>query len=374
MWQEILVITIVFLAGLGNLGLTIYVYKKEPGQKINRVFAQMAFCISLWCFTNFLSLLTKSHFWLRSTYATGSLLPLLGVFFVYDLVEKKFNKIIKFVAAFLAVLFFYLSFTPLMVKEVFRFEITGFKGTFGKAFIFWVIYMTILALLFLYVLIRGFLKAKGKRKTQIGYFMLGAGAFVVWAITVSVILPALGVLKWSNIDSPSTLFLTGFTSYAIIKYQLMGIETFLFKVFLYSLITAILSGLVILLIFLASWFFSYLGLGGILLVAVFIAVCMVLIGRAFYKKTKALEETKTTLEVRVRARTKELQELTESLEHKVEERTKELKERINELERIHRLTVDRELKMIELKEKIAKLTKALEEVKKKPIPESEFTS
>lgn len=151
-------------------------------------------------------------------------------------------------------------------------------------------------------------------------------------------------------------------------------KTFLFKAFLYSLITAILSGLAILLIFLASWFFSYLGLGGILLVAVFIAICMVLIGRAFYKKTKDLEETKTTLEVRVEARTKELQELAESLEHKVEKRTKELKERISELERIHRLTVDRELKMIELKEQIAKLTKALEEVKKKPIPESESTS
>lgn len=360
MWQEILVISLIFLAGLGNLALAIYVYKKGPGQRINQAFARMALAISLWCFTNFLSLLTKNIFWFRATYATGSLLPLLGVFFVYALAERKLNKIIKFIATSLALLFFCFSFTSLIVKEVFRFEVTGFRGSFGRAFIFWVIYMIVLALLFLGVTVWAFLKAKRERKAQIGYFMLGAFTFVVWAIIVSVILPALGFLKWSNIDSPTTLFLTGFTSYAIVKYQLMGIKSLLFKAFLYSLITAIVSGLVILLVFLASRFFSYLGLSGILLVAIFISVCMVLIGRAFFKKTRALEEVKAALEIRVKARTKELEELTETLEQKVKERTKELQERIKELERIHKLTVGRELKMIELKEEIARLKKELE--------------
>lgn len=45
-------------------------------------------------------------------------------------------------------------------------------------------------------------------------------------------------------------------------------------------------------------------------------------------------------------------ELQTSLEEKVRERTKELQERLNELERFHRLTVGRELKMIELKKEL----------------------
>ena len=69
----------------------------------------------------------------------------------------------------------------------------------------------------------------------------------------------------------------------------------------------------------------------------------------------ALEEAKTVLEIKVKARTRELEELAKSLEEKVKERTKELQERVKELEKFHRLVVGRELKMIELKKEIKKL-------------------
>ncbi|MCX6789634.1 MAG: cache domain-containing protein [Candidatus Gribaldobacteria bacterium] len=70
------------------------------------------------------------------------------------------------------------------------------------------------------------------------------------------------------------------------------------------------------------------------------------------KSRVTLEESRAVLEIKVNARTKELQELAEKLEEKVGERTKELQKRLAELERFHRLTVGRELKMIELKKKL----------------------
>lgn len=59
----------------------------------------------------------------------------------------------------------------------------------------------------------------------------------------------------------------------------------------------------------------------------------------------------------------ESKKFREELKRQVAERTKELQEKIDELEKINRLTVGRELKMIELKEEIQKLKEELEKYK-----------
>lgn len=82
------------------------------------------------------------------------------------------------------------------------------------------------------------------------------------------------------------------------------------------------------------------------------------------KAKKALEESKSTLEIKVNTRTKELKKLAQSLEKQVSERTKELQGRVNELERFHKLTVRRELKMVELKKEIKRLKGELGEREK----------
>ena len=54
-------------------------------------------------------------------------------------------------------------------------------------------------------------------------------------------------------------------------------------------------------------------------------------------------------------------EQKEILEEKVKEKTKELRGRVEDLEKFHRLTVGRELKMVELKKEIQKLEEKLKE-------------
>jgi|AntAceMinimDraft_18_1070375.scaffolds.fasta_scaffold00996_9 signal transduction histidine kinase len=65
-----------------------------------------------------------------------------------------------------------------------------------------------------------------------------------------------------------------------------------------------------------------------------------------------LEETARVLQIRIKARTKQLEEQAKFLRQENKVKTEALRERIEELERFRRLTVDRELKMIELKKEI----------------------
>jgi len=52
------------------------------------------------------------------------------------------------------------------------------------------------------------------------------------------------------------------------------------------------------------------------------------------------------------------------LEEKIKEAIGELQEKVEELEKFHRLTVGRELKMVELKKEIEKLQKELQKYQK----------
>lgn len=72
------------------------------------------------------------------------------------------------------------------------------------------------------------------------------------------------------------------------------------------------------------------------------------------RMNEEIEESKKVLEVRVAARTQELKEMAENLETQVKLRTTELEDKLRELEKMNKLMVGRELKMIEVKEKLSR--------------------
>lgn len=79
------------------------------------------------------------------------------------------------------------------------------------------------------------------------------------------------------------------------------------------------------------------------------------------ERTKELEEERKSLEEKVALRTKELEEERASLKTTVEERTKNLQQKLDELNKFKTLTLNRELKMVELKKTIEKLENQIAE-------------
>lgn len=100
-----------------------------------------------------------------------------------------------------------------------------------------------------------------------------------------------------------------------------------------------------------------------------VVVCLIVLlirkTREIKRLNLHLEETKTVAEIKIRSRTKELEELADSLDGQVKKRTKELEEKIKDLEKIKRLSIGRELKMIELKKEIKSLKKEIKKIDSK---------
>jgi signal transduction histidine kinase len=72
------------------------------------------------------------------------------------------------------------------------------------------------------------------------------------------------------------------------------------------------------------------------------------------ERTKELEEARSVLEIKVQARKEELKKLASNLEKQVKERTRALEKKAEELQEVNRLIVERELKMIKIKEQLRK--------------------
>ncbi len=79
---------------------------------------------------------------------------------------------------------------------------------------------------------------------------------------------------------------------------------------------------------------------------------------------KTMEEERDILEIKVNARTKELNQINEKLEEEVQSRTEQMQRKLGELEKMSKLMVGRELKMIELKKALQEKEEEIERLKR----------
>lgn len=351
--MEITVILIV-LTCICNLGLGIFVFLNNPSKWLNRLYSVFAFSMSIWVFTNFMTGSTENLFWLKSTYALGVVTVAGAAPWILYFCEEKFDKLklslILIPALILSAVSFY---DGLIVKDVTRIYFGGYEGKTGPAFLIYAIYILGGGLFLLGKLYISYRRAEGIKRIQFGYTLLGLVLTLIIAGTVSLILPLFGILKFTHLDSPSISIFLIFTAYAIIKHHLMEIRLITTE------IMVSLVGLVLLAEVLATEELPTIILkSGILIAFTYLGWSLIKSVLEAITKREKLEALTLKLEetnIELKKNEKKLKELTVNLEKRVQERTRELEKKIKELERFYRVTVGRELKMIELKKEIKKI-------------------
>lgn len=198
-------------------------------------------------------------------------------------------------------------------------------------------------LVIFYNLFSNFKKISEKEKIKLFYFIVGVSLFALFNLVFNIALPVFKkTFSYYQFGDYSAILLLLMISVGIVRGKLFGVRVLLIELFLVLLGAMVFSQIFI---FHQGWEIIW----DIALFSMFIILGIILLNSLS----------------RERQQKEELEKLNKELDRRVRERTRELEEKVEELNKFYRLTIGREMKMIELKKKIEELEKERKEIDKK---------
>lgn len=261
-------LVLLIFAALTNLALSIFILFKNPKMLVNRAFSLFAFLVSLWVFSNFMA--ESAHacetalFWIRAAQAVSSLIAvsLLILVSVFPLGRTlNINAEMRTFLA-LAVLFFILSWTPLVMKSA-TMEAWGVQDHPGPLLVLFTAYLVSCIGWCMWKLYRKVTSTKGLEKLQIQYLVMGISLTAITSITTILLLPIfVGKSNLAGFGPSFSIILAAVVAHTIVRYRLLKMHLVIRRSVVYILSLALaITGFVLLLSGLKIVLSDYFGLG-----------------------------------------------------------------------------------------------------------------
>lgn len=277
--------------------LGIFVLFKNSKSPLFRAFFWMTLTFFIWFFGNTLSMLyfdnlKLSFFWFKFAYTA---VPFMGISYYYFCLThlNKRGKIIHplFLISLLEVICLWI-FSDLDKASVYVLPNVGIVWKTMTPFSYFLVFgmikyavlTTLTAMTFFkaYKKETDFLKKKQLKLLSIIFFVLIFGA-MEWLVAFSIPLH----IAWTLVP-----FFIGIIAYNILKYQLMDIKLAIKRTFIYSVIIAVISGVIFGVSFLNNWFTGHIPEFKTWMIPLISGIAAFIVGNLFWRKSKEVEKLK----------------------------------------------------------------------------------
>jgi len=240
-------ILLLIISSLLNFIIGIFILKKTRYQKAGIFLAMLAFLSGIYSFSYAGIYLYPEirFFWARFTWI-AFFIPLTFIFFLNNYLHFKLKKLYACLLIILSTIAFAISlFTDLVVQQLNYIQATNYVELIPGPLDFYcrlIIYF--LLILDLFYIKKGFAIADNNIKLRLKYLLIGVSCFIVGGLLLGVFIPLIS--QYQNVSDELlpilSLIWLSFASYAIIRFRLLDIETFIHKTvgWLITLVVALL--------------------------------------------------------------------------------------------------------------------------------------
>jgi len=247
------------LAFILDMYLSWLIFTKGQKKEGNSAFAISTLCVGLWTLGILMFRITDdlalALFWNREFIFTSGLIASTFLHFALTISDSKFDLIKKIAIHSPNILILFFVFVPdAFIKDI-VIRSWGKESILGYLYPAFNVYFSSYVIIALYEIYKTLRRSEGILRNQLYYIFIATALTSVIGTYFNLYLILMGNYQYIWVGPYNSLVLVGVVAYAITRYRLMDIEFIIRKGIVYSLITAIMSVLYFIVIYLSEHFF-----------------------------------------------------------------------------------------------------------------------